>query len=451
MKRIFSAYKGDYKSILRLGFPILIGQLGMIVVGFADNVMVGRYSTEALASASFVNNIFNVVIFCCIGFTYGITPLVGSMFSRGQFRDIGALMRNGLVLNVVFTSVVTGIMTVIYFNLHRLGQPQELLPLIRPYYLIYMAGLLPVSVFNVFAQWAYGIKRTSMPMWIILAANCVNVLGNWMLIYGKCGAPELGLTGAGISTLVARVLCPVAIILVYFRSRGYERYKAGFVEGRLSRKKLREVWRVSIPISLQMTFESGSFTFAAIMAGWLGKVALAAFQIVVITGTLGFCVYYSIGSAVAVLVANASGLGDNRGMRHVAWAGYHILIALMVVATVIFVFAGRYIMSAFTDDARVLALAVSLIVPLVIYQLGDATQVNFASSLRGTSNVMPMLWIAFISYIVVGLPATYLMAFPMGMGAYGIILSFSVSLFLAAGMFLYFFLRVTRTRQQRSR
>lgn len=441
---ISDRYTSNYRSIIRLGLPILVGQLGMIVVGFADNIMVGHYSTDALASASFVNNLFNVAIFCCIGFTYGLTPLAGSLFGRKQLNEIGAVMRTGLWLNIAFSLLVISVMTAIYFNVDRLGQPAHLLPLIRPYFLIYLAGMLPVTVFNVFAQWSYGINNTRLPMWIILAANAVNVIGNYALIYGHFGAPELGLTGAGISTLFARLICPVAIMAFFFLKRTNRPYRDGWRASRVNAKMLRRIFTISLPVSMQMTFESGSFSFAAIMTGWLGAIPLAAFQIVVIVGTLGFCVYYSISSAVTILVANEAGRGDRCAMRCVAWSGYHVMLALMVVSSLIFIFLGRRLMDAFTDDPAVLAVAYGLIVPLVLYQAGDATQINFAGALRGTSRVMPMLWIAFVSYVVVGLPATYLLGFTAGLGAYGIILSFSVSLFLAGGLFLWFFLRSTR-------
>ena len=436
--------KTYYGSILKLGLPILVGQLGMIVVGFADNIMVGRYSTEALASASFVNNLFNITIFCCIGFAYGLTPVVGALFSQKRSEDIGATMRTGLWLNIAFTLLVMTVMTVIYYNLEHMGQPEELLPLIRPYYIIYLCGMLPVTIFNVFAQWSYGIKNTSLPMWIILVTNVINIIGNYTLIYGHFGAPELGLTGAGLSTLLARVTATTAIIIVFFCFRRNALYRKGYCAARVTRPALWRIWKMSIPVSMQMTFESGSFTVAAVMSGWLGTVALAAFQIVVITGTLGFCIYYSIGSAVAILVANEAGRADNSAMRRVAWSGYHILLCLMVMSSLIFIFFGRSIMNAFTDDPVVLGVAFTLIFPLVLYQVADATQINFANALRGTSKVMPMLWIAFVSYVVIGVPATYLLGFPAGLGVYGIILSFSCSLAVAALLFLYFFLKTTK-------
>lgn len=438
--------KSHYRDIIRLGLPILIGQLGMIVTGMVDTKMVGTYSTEALASASFVNNLFNIAIFACLGFTYGLTPIVGSLFTRGLQARIGESVRAGVVVNVIFSLLVTGIMGIIYLNLDKLGQPAELMPLIRPYYLIYLAGLLPVSLFNVFAQWSYGINHTRLPMWIILAANAVNILGNYILIYGNFGFPELGLTGAGIATFIARLLCPVAIIAIFTLKRQWRPYRDGYTARPATMAGLRRIASMSWPVALQMTLESGSFTAAAVMAGWLGTISLAAFQIVIIVGTLGFCVYYSIGSAVSVLVAGQLGRGDAEAMRRVAFDGFRLLLAVATVSSLFFIFCGPWLMQRFTDDPDVIALALTLIVPLVLYQYGDATQINFANALRGTTVVMPMLWIAFVSYIVVGLPATYLLGFTAGLGVRGIIFSFSVSLFLAAALFLIYFIRNSRPR-----
>ena len=211
----------------------------------------------------------------------------------------------------------------------------------------------------------------------------------------------------------------------------------------MSYKKQKHITLTSLPIALQLSLESGSFTFAAVVAGWLGAIELAAYQIIVIVGTLGFCIYYSMGSSVSVLVANAAGRNDKKGMRQVAFAGYHIMLTLATISSFIFIFFGRDLMTIFTDDAVVIATASTLIFPLVLYQLGDATQINFSNALRGTSNVMPMLWIALVCYVIVGVPATYLLAIPASLGIFGIILSFSIPLFLAGALFLYFFMKTT--------
>ncbi len=433
-----------YKAILSLGLPILVGQVGMIIVGFADTTMVGHYSTNALAAASFVNNLFNVAILACLGMTMGITPLAGALFAQRQYSRVGELIRNAVPVNLIFSLLLMGIMTVVYLNLHRLGQPEELLPIIRPYFIIYLVGMLPVIGFNIWAQWSYAINRTRMPMWIILACNALNILGNYLLIYGNWGFPELGLTGAGIATLVARTASAAVIISVFFIRKEYKEYARGFIHSAFRGSIIRRVTNTSWPVALQMTFESGSFTAAAVMVGWIGAVELASFQVIVITGTLGFCVYYSMAAAVAVIVSNEAGLGNRRGMRETAFAGYHILLALAAAASLFFIFGSHQLIRFFTEDPLVEACALSLILPLVLYQLCDATQICFANSLRGTSHVMPMVGISFLSYVIIGIPATYILGFPAGMGLYGIMLSFSVSLFVAAVLFFYYFMRTTR-------
>lgn len=438
-------YGEIYKEIFKLGLPLVVGQLGIILTAFADTMMVGHYSTRALASASFVNNLFNTPMFTVMGFTYGLTPLVGALFARGDEARIGRMLKSALSVNIIVSLAVIAVMTAVYFNLDKLGQPEELLPVIRPYYRLYLMGLVPVALFGVFSQWSYAIRRTVMPTVILVSCNLLNVIGNYALIYGHWGMPEMGLTGAGVSTLVARWLASAAIMCVFFFERCNVGYRRGFAVGSWwGRSMVRRVSATSWPVCMQMTFESGSFTVAAVMAGWVGAIGLASFQVIIITGMLGFMVYYSFGTAVSILVSNSAGVGDVAGMRRYAWGGYHILLAITTVVCLVFVFGARYILTLFTDDPQVYAAALALVMPLVLYQYGDATQINFANALRGTSKVMPMLWIAFVSYVAVGIPATYFMGFVLGMGVSGIVYSFSVSLFMAGGLFLYFFLRSTR-------
>lgn len=443
----FKKYLSNYKQIARLGLPIVVGQAGMIIVGFADNIMVGRYTTEALSAASFVNNTFNMANLACMGFTYGITPLAGALFGRGEEAKIGKLMRNAVLINILYTLLITLIMGVLYLNLDCLGQPAELMPLIRPYYLLALCGLLPMTLYNVWAQCSYGMKGTRMPMWIILGANLLNIIGNYLLIYGNFGFPELGLFGAGLSTLLARVTTAVVIVGIFITHRKYAALRAGYARGRIASTSLSLLGRTSLPVSLQLFFETAAFSGAAIFVGWIGALQLAAFQVMVIVGTLGFCFYYSLGSATSVLVANAAGRGDNRAMRRIGFAGYHLTLFMALCASLTFLLAGRHLIALFTPDPAVITICLTLIPPLLCYQLGDATQINFANALRGTSRVMPMLWIAFLSYVVFGLPSSYLLGFTLGGGIVGIFYSFSVSLFLAGGLFLAYFLKYTRSRE----
>lgn len=424
----------------------MIAQVGTIVVGFADNIMVGHYSTQSLAASSFVINIFNIVVLCCLGFSYGLTPIIGTLFAQKRNNEIGLTLRAGLIANVVVGGVLSLVMGMLYFYIDMMGQPDELLPLIKPYYLIFLASLIPLSVFNVFAQWSYAIKNTAMPMWILLSCNIINIAGNYMLIYGNWGAPELGLTGAGLSTLFVRALASLIIMAIFFLKKSNAEFRSGFTDRSrgVTNNLMGKVVRTSWPVSLQMGCETAAFSTCAVFAGWIGTVALAAFQIILVVSSLGFCIYYSIGTAIAVFVANEAGHSSLPSCRRVAFDGYAVMLVFAAISTCIFIFLSRPLMGLFTTDTEVLTAAQALVFPLVLYQLGDATQITFANALRGTSHVMPMLWIAFFSYVVVGLSSTWLLAFPMGLGNYGIVLSFSVSLFMAATLFLRSFLQVTR-------
>lgn len=440
-------YKQDYISILKLGAPILVAQVGVIIVGFADSIMVGRYSTDALAGAAFVNNVFNIAVLFCIGFGFGLTPLVGSLFSQGKKHSIGRMLGTALGLNCLAALLMIGCMTVLYFNLHRLGQPEHLLPVMRPYFITYLCGIVPIALFNTFTQWSYGVKNTKLPMWIVLASNIINIIGNYALIFGNLGAPEMGLTGAGISTLVARWFTLGAMALIFFFSRRTVAYREGLMGKGVSSDPtptVRPLLKTSLPVAIQMTIETGAFSLAAVMCGWLGAVELASYQVVTTMGSLGFLIYYSFGAGVSVLVANEAGRADRQGMRRVGWAGFHVLFVLALVASTVFAVAGRQLIGLFTEDEAVLTVAISLIVPVILYQIMDATQICYANALRGTANVAPMLWISPVAYLAVGIPATYILGFPLGGGIVGIYYSFFLSLGVAALLFFLAFMRTTR-------
>lgn len=431
-----------YKDTLRLGLPIAVGQIGVIATGFADTMMVGRYSTDALAAASFVNNLFTLVSFLLMGYSYGLTPLVSARVGRGEKTEAGGLLRQALVANGLYGLLLLGVMAGLYFFIDRLGQPAELMPLVRPYYLIVLVSMIFVMLFNVLRQFTDGTTDTATGMWALLTGNGLNIVGNYLLIYGIGPFPELGLLGAGVSTLLSRLVTALIIAGSIVWRRHYAEFRLGFVRHRLRLSEVLFINRQSLPISLQMGMESGSFTFSAVMAGWIGAVELASFQVMVTVGTLGFLFYYSLGAGMSIRVASFVGAGDWARVRLATRAGCHILIGMGLTASLVFLLMGEPLIHLFTTDTAVLAMSLSLIGPLMLYQMGDAMQICFANALRGTSHVMSMMWIAFVSYLVVNIPAGYVLGFCLGMGITGIFLAFSLGLFVAAGLFFFHFRKV---------
>ena len=437
-------YREDYSATIKIGVPIVLGQLGIVVVGLVDNIMVGHFSTSDLAAASFVNSVFNIPILFGMGFSYGLTPLVGQFFGRGDKFRVGGLLRNSLLANFMiglFLSVAMGIM---YLNVHRMGQPEELLPLIRPYFLLQLTSLVFVMMFNSFKQFADGITDTKTSMWIMLSANLLNIIGNSLLIYGVWGLPALGLTGAGISTLASRIFMFVAFAILFFRKQSYRRYLVGYHRTTYNTGDLKVLNRMGMMVGLQMGMETALFSISGVMIGWLGTVPLAAHQVVASISTLGFMVYYGVGSAVSIRVSNFFGRGDIAGVRRATLAGTHLLGLLAISVSVFFLLVREHIGWLYTSSEEVVNLVAVLMVILVFYQFGDSLQIIFANALRGVADVTSMAVISFIGYFVIALPVSYICGFVLDWGIEGIWVGFPVGLTLTGGMMcwrFYHFLR----------
>ena len=437
-------YGNHYKRILVVGFPILLGQLGVIITGFADTMMVGRYSTDALASASFVNSVINLMSIVCLGFSYGLTPLVGSYFARAETLKVATVVKTALLLNLLFTLLCAAILLVVYFFLDSMGQPSHLLPLMRPYYMVVLISMIPIGVVNALRQFTDGITDTKIAMLILVGGNVLNIVGNWVLIYGRCGFPELGLYGAGVSTLVARISMLVVYVGCLCAMKKYKPYVKAYTKGKITTKEMKQVVTVSMPVALQMGMETTIFTVAALFVGWLGAEYLAAYQVVLMVGTFGFMVYYSLGAGASILVANHAGVSDIVNVRRCAFAAYHVILAMALFASLLILTVGEDVMRWATSDERVIEISLTLIVPWIVYQLGDATQIAFANVLRGIKCVLPVMRYAFWSYIVLGIPACYIFAFPLNGGIVGVFLSFAVSLFVAGVLFMRRFHKETK-------
>lgn len=444
MKYNIRTYTAQCKALLKLGLPIVVGQLGMIILGFADTMMVGRYGTSELGASSFVNNMFNLVIVFSTGFSYGLTPVVGSLFGRGEHAAIGRTLKNALMVNLLAAAALVTAMTMLYLNLHRLGQPEELLPLMRPYFLVLLGSVFFVMLFNAFKQFADGITDTVTPMCILLGGNLLNIVGNYVLINGKFGFPELGLLGAGAATFISRVLMVLCFAAVFFFSGRYRTYRSGFAAGKCNREDAGLLFRLGMPVGLQMGMETASFSLSTIMVGWLGTVALAAHQIMLTVGQLGFMMYYGMAAAVAVRTSAFCGRGDTEGVRTTAEAGFHIILVMALAVSSAIMLFRHEIGGLFTGNADVVATVANLVIPFAIYQFGDGLQCNYSNALRGISDVKMVTLYAFAAYFLISLPAGWLFGFVFDWGLTGIWLSFPLGLTSAGLMFMLRFRRQCR-------
>lgn len=425
-------------EILKIGLPIMLGQACVIILAFADNIMIGWHSVDELAASSFVNNILNLLIMTELGFAAGMTPIIGSHNGRGDVAAVGLTLRNGLVVNGLIGLASVVLLAVVYALLGHFGQEPKLLPLIRPYFVIVGISTLFSLGFNTLKQFTDGICRPVVSMVFLLLGNVVNIFGNWVLIYGKLGFPEMGLVGAGISTLFSRILIFAAFLLYILFSKSLRQYARAIKEAVLSLAEMKSIFTVGYPVAIQMALETSSFTFAAVMAGWLGVIELAAHQVVITISQLFFLMMQGLSFALSILVSNACGRGDYKGVREYAGKGYGMIVCISATLSVLLYIFRYQAAGVFTDSPEVSAMAVSLFFVLFAYQFGDGLQLCFANVLRGLQDVKPIMKVAFVSYYIVAIPVAYLLGFKTSLGLLGIWLGFPVGLTIAG---VFFFLR----------
>ena len=430
------SFTSHYKELARLGLPIVIGQLGIIFVSFVDTFMVGQHGTNDLAAASFVNNMFNLAIIFATGFSYGLTPIVGKLFGKGKKEEAGGMFKNALLANGTMSLLLMLAMWILYLNIENLGQPVELMGLMRPYYITLLISIPFTLLFNAFKQFADGITDTVTPMFVLLGGNLLNIFLNWVLIYGKLGAPAMGLIGAGVATLTARVAMLLVFILVFFTAKRYRPYVQGFRESRINSQDFVLLNKMGMPVGLQMGMETASFSLSTVMVGWLGTVALAAHQVMLTVGQLGFMMYYGMAAAVAVKASNFHGQNDMPAVRTTASVGFRIILVMAAMVCVPLLLFRDSVGFLFTESAEVAAMVATLVIPFVVYQFGDGLQCNYSNALRGISDVKMVSVYAFIAYFVISLPSAYLFGFVFDWGLTGIWLSFPLGL-TTAGLLFY--------------
>lgn len=430
-----STYIPHFKALLTLGLPIIVGQLGSIIQGLADTIMVGQYSTQSLAAAGFVNNLMNLILIFALGYSYALTPVVGPFHAKSQYDNAGQTLRSGLIVNGIMGLTLLLMMTILYFFLGSMGQPDELLPEIRPYYLIVVLSIPFQTIFNAFKQFTDGIGNTKLPMWILISANTLNIIGNWFLIYGIGPFPELGLFGAGLSTLLSRIFLLIAMTAFFLKMKEFKKYHKGFFT-KTGNEANKNLHRLGWPLGLQMGMETASFSLAAVMQGWIGTAALAAHQIMCMVGSMCFMIYYGIGAAVAIRISHFYGVKDITNVRYSAKAGFSLILTSGIIIAGCITAFSPHITGLFTQNQEVNTIVMTLIIPFILYQLGDGLQINFANALRATADVKPLMRYAFISYIVISLPLSYIFGFIFHWGAAGIWFAFPVALTTAGILFM---------------
>ena len=391
----FKEYIPYYKRNLKVAVPVMFTQIGGALVGLFDTMMVGHYATVDLAAVSFSNAIFFTIMVFASGSLMGLTPLIGLQDGElSQHPDkansirakMASLLQNGLYFTLIISMVTTVLLALCIPFLDRFGQDPEVIEVARPYYILIVISLFPYLLFCLQKQFLEGLGNTIVAMVIVLAMNALNVLLNWVFIYGHWGAPAMGAVGAGIATLVSRIGMPVCLFVAIMLHRHWREYIRLFSRHLSSWREVCHIARIGFPIGGQTFFETVTFTLAVVAIGWISKEAVAAHQIASQISNLTFMLAVGIGAGTTIRVSHQLGKGDLPAVRMASNASIHLVILMNTIGAALMIGLRHYIPYLFTDDQEVITIASQLLVFAGLYQYSDGLQAVGASMLRGITD-----------------------------------------------------------------
>jgi multidrug resistance protein, MATE family len=434
----------ESRATLLLAIPIAIGQVSQMLMGITDSVMVGRTGTVPLAASSFGVGVFNIFFIIGVGLLTPVAVFASRSKGAGRHDEAGEFLRHGLFLSLLSGAIEVALILLISARLEWFRQPSEVLAAVNPFFVLLGLSLIPVLAYLALRQFAEAMGRPWVPVLITLGGVVLNASLNWVFIYGHLGAPRLGLTGAGISTLISRTLGS-AVIFTWLRldpamhSAWPRRWFAP-----ISGQRLRRMLAVGLPASGGLLSEGGAFAAATVMMGWLGAVSLAAHQIALSCAALTFMLPLGLAMAVGMRMSAAVGSGEHSRLRPIWVGGIGMGAALSAAATVVFLFFGRPISSAFIGVPAVVSTAMRLLIVVAVFQVFDWGQVISSSALRGLTDVKVPAAITFVAYWMIALPLGYLLGIRGSLGPSGIWIGLAAGLAVAAVMLGLRFFRLTR-------
>ncbi|MFN6977609.1 MAG: MATE family efflux transporter [Gemmobacter sp.] len=432
------------RAILALGLPLIGSSLAQIALHVTDTVMLGWYAVEALAAGTLGASTFFVVFVLGSGFGKAVLPLVAAARGAGDGVQVRRTTRMGLWHSILFGVAVYPLFWWSGPILLAAGQDPRIADLTEGYLRIAGAGMIPALLVFTFISFLSALERTQVVLWATLAGVAINIALNYAFIFGNWGAPELGVAGAAVAS-VAVQLATLAIVAGYAAAlpglRGYRLFQRVW---RADWQAFAQVWRLGWPIGITGLAEAGLFHASALMMGWIGTVELAAHGIALQAASIAFMVHVGLASAATVRAGAAFGARDPQALRDGARVAIGLSQAVGLAIIAAFVIWPEAIIGAFIDQAdpdagRIVAFGTTLLLLAALFQIADAAQVMAVSLLRGLQDTRVPMILATLSYWAVGIPASYLLAFPLGLGGVGLWLGLVIGLTVAAGTLMHRF------------
>jgi len=411
----------------------MMGQLGHVLVGLADNIMVGQLGAAPLAAVSLGNSLVFIALSIGIGFSFAITPLIAEADGAKDIEKGRSFFQHGIVMCCLNGILLFLLLLACKPLLYHLDQPEEVVNLAMPYIDIVAFSLIPLMIFQAFKQFGDGLSQTKYAMYATIIANLVNVLFNYLLIYGVWIFPRLELEGAAIGTLISRVFM---LFFLFYILKSKKKFATYFVWAKksLQKKVFKRLWDLGFPTALQMLFEVGIFTASIFLAGTLGTNPQAANQVALNLASMTFMIAVGIGVTATIRVGNQKGMGNFKELRRIAISTFLLVFLIEAIFAIGFILLKDLLPLIYIDNAEVIFLASQLLIVAALFQLSDGLQVVILGALRGLQDVRMPTMICFISYWIIGFPISYYLGKAEALGSMGIWLGLLAGLSASAIM-----------------
>ena len=433
-----STYIKEFKYNLKLAYPIIIGMVGHTLVAFIDNVMVGKLGTSQLAAISLGNSFIFLAMSFGIGFSTAITPLIAESNAKNNIKKIKTILSNGIIICFILGVILSLIVLLSKPLIYSLGQPDNVVQLAFPYITWVAISLFPLVLFQSFKQFSDGLALTKIAMISTIIANMINIILNYILIYGKLGFPKMELVGAGIGTLISRISMVIIIVVLIKSNKKISKYISGFFYLDYSSFNIKKIINLGYPSALQMMFEVGFFISGIWVCGIIGTNYQAANQIALNLSTITFMVALGLSIAATIRIGNQKGLNDFVNLRRIAISFFLMIILIEILFAIIFLLASNllpwlYLEKISSYDIMETAnIASKLLLIVALFQIFDGIQIVAQGSLRGIQDVKTPSLICFFSYVCFGIPIMTYLGLYTEFKALGVWIGFLVGLAVAS-------------------
>ncbi len=416
----FKSIKSDFIDTLKLSFPIMLGQVGSVLMGITDTLMLGQVGKLEVAASGVANQIYFLFTVIGMGTIAAMAPMIATSKGAKNKAECGEILRTGIELGFIISAVLCVIMFFIAEHFYLFNQPPAINNLVKVYLRITTVSTIPLMMFLALKQFSDGLSLTKPAMIITIVGVIINVFLNWVFIYGKLTFPAMGIAGSAIGTLLSRIIMALMLVLYIFRSSKYIHFMPPLISTFNTRPVILKILKVGLPSGMQLFFEVGAFAGAALLVGLIGTNELAAHQIVLGLAALTYMMSAGISVSGSIRVGSAFGEGDKDKIKRMGSSAIMVVTSFMLISCMLFVVFNNELVSLFISDTGVVYTAASVLIIAGLFQLSDGVQVVTLGMLRGIEDVNIPTAITLLAYWIIGLPIGYLLGFVLNLGIQGI-------------------------------